>query len=246
MKHSVICRVLRVFAVVGMACGLTASSWADYITLPVKWSQPITTNGVAVTGPGPFADTIDLFDVSSDHTANIVRADDFTSNGRPIVAVRWWGSYIGEPQRTNGYTGPFDISFHLSDGTAHPFSKPVSTPLVIYTPITAQEVFVGVDTAGDSVYRYDAYLTTPFNEQAGVEYFIDIDKPTGEGWGWHMTTLQKQDFSAVAPTHTGPWFNENFDLAFELMWVPEPSTGLLLLLGGAASLGRRRRRVSLS
>ena len=72
----------------------------------------------------------------SDHTADgIVKADDFISDGRRIVAVRWWGSYIGDlTQRVGGNNiGPFDIGFFLSDANpptnvAHPNSLPAPNP----------------------------------------------------------------------------------------------------------------------
>jgi hypothetical protein len=214
-------------------CLVTAR--ADYIDLPIKWSQPIT--DVNLDG------IIDGGLVSSDHTVVGVKADDFTSDGRPIVAVRWWGGYISDiNQRPNGYTGPFDISFHLSAGT-HPDSLPVDPYLVLYENVTAQEVFIGMNQFGMFVYRYDAYLPMPFYETAGVEYFIDIDKPTAETWGWQTidTSLSPiQDWAAnTGGNHVGPWSHIPDDLAFELM-VPEPSTIALLALGGLALLWRRR------
>ena len=94
---------------------------------------------------------------------------------------------------------------------------------------------------GGYVYRYDAYLPEPFPEEAGVEYFLDICKPTEDRWGWHGTTIQKQDFSALGASHSGPWVSMDYDLAFELIAIPEPATLGLLLLGGLALLRRRGR-----
>ncbi|HUK82964.1 MAG TPA: PEP-CTERM sorting domain-containing protein [Verrucomicrobiae bacterium] len=211
---------------------------ADYIDLPVKWSQPITD----VNSDG----IIDGVLVSSDHTVVGVKADDFTSDGRPIVAVRWWGGYISDlVPRPNGYTGPFDISFHLS-AAAHPNSVPVDPYLVLYENLTAQEVFVGTNQFGMFVYRYDAYLPTPFHETAGVEYFIDIDKPTNETWGWQTIDISLspiQDWAAnTGGNHVGPWGHIPDDLAFELL-VPEPSALMLAGLGlvGLLTLIRRKR-----
>ena len=99
----------------------------------------------------------------------------------------------------------------------------------------------GINGVTEPVYRYDAYLPTPFFEQAGVEYFLDIDKPSSELWAWHYTTIQKQDYSVVASSHSGPWTSTGgFDLAFELIAVPEPATLGLAILGGLMLLGRRR------
>jgi len=226
----------RSFLVVGLILSMVCPVFADYIGLPIKWSQPITD----VNSDG----FIDGVLVSSDHTVVGVKADDFTSDGRPIVAVRWWGGYISEgTPRANGFTGPFDISFHLSAG-AHPNSLPVDPYLALYT-VSAQEVFVGINSVGNFVYRYDAYLPAPFYETAGVEYFIDIDKPTGETWGWQTIDLSLspiQDWAAMtAGNHVGPWSTLPDDLSFELM-VPEPSTMMLAGLGLAGLLSVIRRR----
>jgi hypothetical protein len=206
---------------------------ADFITLPVKWSQPI--------GIVPGTTTIEGVDHLSNHLLAVVRADDFISDGRPVTAVRWWGSYIGDttPRHTD-FVGPFDISFHtsiLGAAAPHPFSLPSLEP-IYFTTVEAQQEFVGFDTAGDAVYRYDAFLPTPFHEVAGHEYFLDIDKPVNqEHWGWHDAKGPHPilDWSAVAPTHGGPWSTATdplTDLAFELMTpVPEAQTWLTLMAG---------------
>jgi len=215
----------------GLMVSLVCPVFADFIDLPVKWSQPITD----VNSDG----IIDGGLVSSDHNVVGVKADDFTSDGRPIVAIRWWGGYISDVvQRPNGFAGPFDISIHLSAGP-HPDSVPVDPPLALYQNVTAQEVFVGMNSAGEFAYRYDAYLPSPFYETAGVEYFIDIDKPTRETWGWQTIDFSLspiQDWAAnTGGNHVGPWGHIPDDLAFELL-VPEPSTmalagtGLMCLL----------------
>lgn len=234
---------------------------ADFIPLPVKWSQPIGFDAAGfIIGK----------DRLSDHTAfepsggGIVRADDFICDiPLPIVAVRWWGSYIGEgpgsglaprPTTPAGGAGPFDISFHFSTanfqpGTVHPFSLPESTPLYL-TTVLAQEEYVGVDQVGHYVYRYDAYLPTPFQQQGTpanpLEYFLDICKPTRENWGWHESPFGGLDFPAVAPGHFGPWTSDApHDLAFELMVVPEPTSAVILGVGAALLLGwgRGRRQI---
>ncbi len=189
-------------------------------------------------------------------------ADDFISDGRPVVAVRWWGSYLGEAeQRPTSFVGPFHIGFHLSTAREHPFSLPLNPPLVLHLDVTAQEEFVGTDAGGDSVYRYDAYLPLPFNEVAGTEYFIAIDWPghfTG-AWGWHETSSPIDvsspilDWAAVGQGHVGSWstFIPETNLAFELMTEPGtevPASSpfglvvLVALLSAAALWSFRKRR----
>ena len=227
---------------------------ADFIPLPVKWSQPIQYDALSGLIIGR--------DRLSDHTGPVpgvvIRADDFLCQSHdPIVAVRWWGSYIGEgpasglaprPKTPPG-TIPFDISFH--DSTAnyfpgiHPFSLPTNNLSLQFA--FAQEDYVGVDQSGDYVYRYDAYLQQPFLQQGTaanpLEYFIDIDQPSGQNWGWHETPLINLDFPASAPGHAGPWANDPpHDLAFELMTIPEPGVLTLSGLGFLLLLTSRRRR----
>jgi len=209
---------------------------ADFINLPVKYSQPI---GFDAEG------LIIGSDFSSDQTLNTVKADDFTDNyNDPIVAVRWWGSYGNTAQQTDGFVGPFDISFHLSDGAPHPFSLPVNASLALYV-VTAQQAFVGLDESGEPVYRYDAYLPTPFPESAGTEYFMAIDKPGSVPlWGWHESPGPHPilDYAALGASHNGPWqtLATDTDFAFEIM-MPEPAGLSLLVIAGLPLLWRRRR-----
>ena len=196
----------------------------------------------------------------SDHNAGQVMADDFMcEEEEPIVAVRWWGSYIGEPgQRPDGWAESFEISFHFSLGP-HPLSLP--GPLIKLYAVDAQEVWEGVDINGDNVYRYDAYLPGgPFQQwfyawqeapnvgpDANIgELFIDICKPTGENWGWHEVVGPHPilDFAAMgfgAAHHTLSWQSTSTDMAFELMVIPEPVTMVVLTLGLLPVLLRRKR-----
>ncbi len=57
-----------------------------------KFSQPPDDNGEDITS------NLDL----TSFDFNVVAADDFVSNGRPITGVRWWGSHLPEPSVTSG------------------------------------------------------------------------------------------------------------------------------------------------
>ena len=152
---------------------VSSAALADFIDLPVKWSQtPWDPAGADHHSMGPHG---------------FVVADDFTCDSLdPIVAVRWWGSYLGVGNvRPNGFTAPFHISFHLSmpggPAAPHPFSTP--GPQVYFVTVGAQEVFVGHDTSGEAVYRYDAHIP-PFDQwfysqhsPIPGELWIDIDRP---------------------------------------------------------------------
>jgi hypothetical protein len=215
----------------------------------VKWSQ-LPELIQPVTGGAPVWYGVDRL---SSHVLGVVMADDFISDGRPIAAVRWWGSYLlagpAPYEPPPGFTVPFEISFHLSTGT-HPNSLPVAQPMTMYL-VMAQEHYTGfVDQAGHPVYEYNAYLDPWFPEVAGQEYFIDICRPEDLQWGWHDAGPAGfghpiMDWAAVSQTHVGPWatFVPNTDLAFELMTdIPEPATWLLVGAGLlCATLVRRRR-----
>ena len=103
-------KILKISIVLVLLAG--APALAEYINLQIKWSQPIGYDGTTVLG----------VDLHSDHTANLVVADDFECDDQdPIVAVRWWGSYIGDSTQKpiDHAAGPFDISFHLHDQLSH-------------------------------------------------------------------------------------------------------------------------------
>jgi len=232
-------------AVLAVMAGCVTTTLADFIKNPVKWSQPI---GFDASGQ------IIGMDWRSDHTQGGIMADDFLCTSLdPIVAVRWWGSYVGEGpatgagprQTTPPSTIAFDIDFYGSTGGPHPLSLP--TALLLGQPVFAQEDYVGVDQFGDYVYRYDAYLPLPFYQQGTtanpVEYFMAIDQPSGQPWGWHESPTQIMDFPAFSPAHGGTWTTiaPMHDLAFELMTIPEPGVATLGGFGLLALLISRRR-----
>jgi hypothetical protein len=138
---------------------------------------------------------------------NVVRADDFYSDGRPITDIHWWGSYIGwmadQPgTETNPVLPPagldrvqgFNLSWHMESEL--PECMPTTLLKRIYVDITnCHEVYYG------SVYQYwkgDYYeheyqyyvdLMDPdildsgaWMETNGVHYWLDIQAVFDPSW----------------------------------------------------------------
>ncbi len=130
----------------------------------------------------------------SDQLPNVTVADDFTSDGRPIHTVRWWGSVLDGGVQPDGW----NIGFHepLTGGS------PAGTPLAVYfcptevvvpdpTPIPACDSH---QVIGYSARLYDCCLvhayadsrtsTTPgapgaFYEEQCLDYEVDIQAVVG-------------------------------------------------------------------
>ncbi|MBN1919550.1 MAG: PEP-CTERM sorting domain-containing protein [Verrucomicrobia bacterium] len=196
-----------------------------------------------------------------DGEPNIIRADNWECpDGRPITDIHWWGSYLFNTGDSNPVQ-KFEVSI-FSDAGGSPgalmWRKSFDSALVNETP-------VGLDANLEQVYKYSVYLEQEdvFQQNQGEVYWLSIVALT-EGttrwpmWGWHTAVnrniedlLQGSAQTTKDPTQNdpfgigkveNPWQDAQYDMAFELTTIPEPSIVALIGLGLFATWTRFRRR----
>ncbi|MEX2308513.1 MAG: dockerin type I repeat-containing protein [Pirellulales bacterium] len=172
-----------------------------------KWSQlPVNMTGENIPSDVDWRDI--MLSPPLQTAPNWTLADDFISDGRPINAVRWWGSYF-DPAHEPTYVGNakyfpvvedgFAISFFTdipaNQNPAGPFSQPGELLGSYFAPETVVRILptdqIGWD--GHRVWEYEVSLdathgdhlipgvTTPnaFNETAGQIYWVSITAENG-------------------------------------------------------------------
>ena len=144
-------------------------------------------------------------------------ADDWLCDGRPITAVRWWGSYIGwtEEGPPPGKNRPthFELTWYTDwpAGEEQPYSKPSNVVATVLLPLLPSGVLSG--GPGDVVerwycrtdlrwtglpgylfedeYEYEVQLPTPWLEKEGTVYWLSVravyDAMPTYLWGWKTT-----------------------------------------------------------
>ena len=157
----------------------------------------------------------------------------------------------GDPTCNN--SGPF------------PFSTPSNNPSYFDVILDVEESFFGTTNGGENVYEYwvsvvgipgPGFLGGTWDEIADETYWVDFAWNAGQFgtpfnadvWGWHESSVQNLDFAVTTSPgvggnpHIGPWSVLQSDMAFEVLYVPEPT--FLALFGiGLAGAGFARKRV---
>jgi hypothetical protein len=245
-------RVITVLVVVGWLCAPALSDWRPGDPHKMHFPQL----------PDPTG-----WDVNA--TAPKVLADDWECSATGwITGLHWWGSWKdidGDLIGDQGTIVSFNLSIH--DNIPGPgFSRPGNLlwereitnfqPVPIdpptqqgwYDPNTGQ--FNMPDHS--NYFQYNLFLDPMdwFWQDAGTIYWLNISArvlETDRFWGWKSSQDHFMDDAVMGHLPGGPpWvelfeppmFMQSLDLAFVV--TPEPASLLLLAIGGATMLRRRR------
>ena len=156
-------------------------------------------------------------------------ADDFADRfAKPVVHVKWWGSYLEAPTDPIGVRR-FLISFESDipagspgpDGTTLSYSRPgqpllnqiVSLGQLAPGSGTFTETLKspGGDPLNEALYEYNAELKCPFEQKPDTVYWLKIvaldDSQPGTPptlWGWHNRDYTVMDPFASTPPAVVP------------------------------------------
>lgn len=176
-------------------------------------------------------------------------ADDFKFNGSTAIErVDWWSEgKIDEMPVADGFYIRFYDNYYKAD------TGQSMAGSMLY------EIFITGDAHqiqdGDYCHYY-AELSTPFLANGGQPYWISIqgdftnDPNEDYWWGWAKSNTQNlnpAEYNGGSYTHhpinETPFYNGNYDLAFELQGSPVPIPGAVWLLGsgivGLAAVSRK-------
>ena len=259
MKATLAALVIVIFAPTACLCCCDP----DWVT-EAKWSQPPVEVGVLDGQP-----VFQGFDEVSIAYSSFTAADDWLcTDSRPIVAVKWWGSYKNWVET---YEPGYDPSGYLflmyadvPAGVDSDYSHPGELVWQAVGCDSSPE-WVGYDDVRglESVFEYESAIAEArwFRQHdANTVYWLSISAiytsgdPTAYEWGWSTRPFYFGDAAAITDPDEPYWapnlyLSQVWDQAFELhALVPEP-TGFAALATGLACLagvGARRKRTRMS
>lgn len=235
-----------------LGCAAYAQEITGGPSIDIKYVQdPDTCDG---------SDFASMYDPIAETGIFIMFDDWVCPDGMPITDIHWWGSYWQTPGIPVCYS---DTLQNAAPGGVNGFT------IAIFGNITAEdsplgfampdfdneplyeEYFQGAcnetyqftlqknSVITEDVFSYDVFLSTPFEQEEGVTYWLAIaaDKdPTFTEWGWHEADGH---WGAYAVQGTFPGDDDptiyipcgGHDMAFALTTVPEPGSLMLLGLG---------------
>nr|HPQ41381.1 hypothetical protein [bacterium] len=186
---------MKRFAILCMCLVWLAGSAA--LADDIKWSQPPQLNP-----DSPMPDCYWGWNDLSIYGGPVIVADDWLCNDeRPVIAIRWWGSYIDWLEQFPPAPAPY--GFHIGiwtdvpAGGSEPFSHP-GTLIWEKTVVAGEftEEYVGCDFYPgypmDSCFKYDVVLTPAewfYQQPEPTVYWLSIaalyDQPPDiYQWGW--------------------------------------------------------------
>jgi hypothetical protein len=106
-------------------------------------------------------------------------ADDWICQGGEVRDLHWWGNYelddLGNEKRGSG-VHHFHLSIHLA-ATGVPYPPPLPVEVFGMDVLLAQanETWTGLfNSEGGRIYEYSVDLPTPFDQEVGQQYWLDI------------------------------------------------------------------------
>ncbi|MHA7811784.1 MAG: DUF7901 domain-containing protein [Phycisphaerales bacterium] len=181
-------------------------------------------------------------------TRNFKHADNFVlTSDSTIDAVRWWGLSEGVSHTDLSNFDTFTIEFWtnrtIPNGNIRPLDLIASTTIAFaQTNATA----TGRSAPSGAIeYMHEATLGDGVDLIAGETYWISISArsidPQADVWQWQDSDNFDTLSSSFSYAQNRWVVLEDTDSAFELIAVPSPGTGALLL-PGCLLVQRRRRR----
>lgn len=170
-----------------------------------KWSQLPHPSGQGFDGPsdvwwnGPAAGT--KWEQGPDVTqtalhahdgppgTQLILANDWWCQGGVVTDLHWWGT-IEQPSPANNQWG-FLLSIHANNaGPCLPLDPPLWTANVPLAQIGVSNTGL-VNSLGETIYLYKYILPTPFGQQAGQRYWVNISSisinpVTPTKWKWQL------------------------------------------------------------
>ena len=207
----------------------------------VVYSQS-TTSDPASVGLGWYSSSEPRPTRNFKHADNFVLASDST-----IDAVRWWGLSEGVSHTDLGNFDTFTIEFWtnrtIPNGNIRPLDLIASTTIDLsQTNATATGRSA---PSGALEYMHEATLGDGVELIAGETYWISISArsidPQADVWQWQDSDNFDTLSSSFSYAQNRWVVLEDTDSAFELIAVPSPGTGAMLL-PGCLLVHRRRRR----
>ncbi|MBN1553535.1 MAG: PEP-CTERM sorting domain-containing protein [Phycisphaerae bacterium] len=163
-------------------------------------------------------------------------ADDFSlsSSANIITGLNWWGTNRSGPVPSSDN---FTIRIYSSAG-----SVPALTHDYEFNLGHVQRGDTGMDSYGADVYAYSGSLPTPLSLTPSTTYWLSImnnTSGTSGHWSWSRVNYTSGNGAARSAVDTIPWNSGLSHMAFQLVYVPEPGTISIMVLGGLAMLRRK-------